>query len=194
MVRSKINEILEQINNLKKKLILEYERVTKQYNISELKWKIVFPEKIKKYHKKFKKNVWKYVFTAKVRHILSIPFIYSIAIPVVILDIFLLIYQYTAFSLYEIPKVKRKDYIIYDRKYLDYLNIVEKLNCMYCSYVNWFFAYAVEVGWRTEKYWCPIKHYKKTKSAHSRYSSFSDYGDPEWFENMINDNKCFQKK
>ncbi len=193
-IKSKINEIIEQINKLKKKLLLEYEKLGKQYNISELKWKIIFPEKIKKYHKKFKRNIWKYIFTAKVRHILSIPFIYSIAIPVVILDIFLWIYQYTAFSLYGIPKVKRKDYIVYDRKYLSYLNFIEKFNCMYCSYVNGFFSYAVEVWWRTERYWCPIKHYKKNKWFHSRYKEFANYGDPKEFEKIINDNKCFHKK
>jgi len=193
-MNSRINDILEQISKLKEKLIQEYEKVTKKYDFSLEKWKVIFPQKIKEYQKRFKKNVWKYIFTAKVRHILSIPFIYSIAIPVIILDLFLLIYQYTAFLLYGIPKVKRKDYIIYDRKYLSYLNIIQKVNCMYCSYVNGLFAYAAEIWGRTEKYWCPVKHHKKLKSTHDWYGSFSDYGDPKWFEDMINNNKCFSKK
>ncbi|MDF1682622.1 MAG: hypothetical protein P1U46_02605 [Patescibacteria group bacterium] len=91
------------------------------------------------------------------------PFIYTMFIPVMFLDIFLFIYQQTAIRLYGIPLTRRRDYITYDRKHLDYLNFIQKFNCLYCSYVNGFLSYAVEVAGRTEKYWCPIKSAKKMK-------------------------------
>jgi len=98
------------------------------------------------------------------------------------LDLFLFIYQNTAIRLYKIPIVNRSDYISFDRKELDYLNLIQKLNCLYCSYVNWLFSYAVEVWGRTEKYWCPIKSAKKMKINHDWQRYFADYGDPEWFK------------
>ncbi len=35
----------------------------------------------------------------------------------------------------------------------------------------------MEVGARTERYWCPIKHAKVTKSRHEHYEHFVDYDD-----------------
>jgi hypothetical protein len=57
-------------------------------------------------------------------------------IPAFILDISLFIYQNTAIRLYKIPLAKRSDYIVFDRKQLAYLNLIQKANCIYCSYFN----------------------------------------------------------
>lgn len=154
---------------------------------------MVFLDKIRKRNKQFKRSVFHYLLHPNVRHLLSIPFIYVMIFPVVLLDIFLLIYQTFAFPLYRIPKVKRKDYIVYDRKFLDYLNIIQKFNCLYCAYVNGFFAYAVEVGARTERYWCPIKAAKHPRVTHSQYADFADYGDAKGFQKKLNDEDCFSK-
>lgn len=144
-MRSTIREILAKIESLNNDLREEYERLSAKYGFSFDHKKVIFLEEFRKRNKAFKFPTWKYVIPSNLRHFLSIPFIYGMIIPTVILDIFLTVYQWTAFSLYRIPKVKRSDYIIYDRKYLDYLNFVQKINCLYCSYVNGVFAYAVEI-------------------------------------------------
>jgi hypothetical protein len=36
-----------------------------------------------------------------------------------------------------------------------------------------------EVAARTEQYWCPIKHARRIRDAHSRYPRFFEYGDAE---------------
>ena len=111
------------------------------------------------------------------------PFIYGMIVPAVILDICTTVYQHVAFRLYRIPRVKRGDYIVFERKYLDYLNFVEKIHCLYCSYVNGLFAYCVEIAARTERFWCPIKAASKPRFTHSWYKQFADYGNPdEWKE------------
>jgi hypothetical protein len=74
------------------------------------------------------------------------PFIYAMIVPTIILDIFLFVYQNICFRLYGIPLVKRGEYISSERKHLDYLNWIQKINCLYCSYVNGIFSYAVEIG------------------------------------------------
>ncbi len=186
-MNSRINDILKEIEKKKKELIKEYELLKETYSFY-IEWrKVIFSKKTKQYNKKFKEGLLKYIFTAKVRHILSIPFIYGIFIPIVILDIFFFIYQQICFRLYWIPFVKRRDYIIYDRRFLDYLNIIQKINCIYCSYVNWLLAYVSEIAGRTETYWCPIKASRKLKWWHPWQRHFADYWDPEWF------NECFTK-
>jgi hypothetical protein len=119
------------------------------------------------------------------------PFIYGMIFPAFILDICLFIYQQTALRLYGIPLVRRSDYIIYDRKHLSYLNLIQKMNCLYCSYVNGLFQFAVEVAGRTEKYWCPIKAARRKAGMHNWEEYFADYGDPEGFKKMFNSNKEF---
>ena len=110
-----------------------------------------------------------------IRNILSMPFVYALIIPVVILHLFLEVYQRVAFRLYRIPRVRARDYFVFDRAQLSSLYWVEKLSCLYCSYANSLFQYAVEIGGRTERYWCPIKHANHMKRSHSQYEMFMDY-------------------
>ncbi len=193
-MKSKINAILKEIEAKKDELLIEYDKLKDKYDFSFSKWKIIFTKKAKEYNKKFKDNLFKYILTIQIRHLLSIPFIYIVFFPVVLLDIFIFIYQQVCFRLYGIEIVKRKDYITYDRRFLDYLNIIQKFNCIYCSYVNWFASYATEVIGRTERYWCPIKNAHKTKWWHNWQKEFADYWDAEEFKKIFNDNKCFVKK
>jgi hypothetical protein len=106
------------------------------------------------------------------KYLLSIPFIYSMIIPTVILHIFTQVYQQICFRLYGIPIVKQRDYLVYDRQLLSFLNPIEKFNCIYCSYVNNIFRFCTEVGARTERYWCPIKYYRRIDKSHSQYNKF----------------------
>lgn len=193
-MKSRINIILEEIDKKRAELKKEYVKLMDKYNFSFNFWKIKFDSKIIKLHKLQKKPLYDTIFNAKFREILSIPFIYSVFFPIVLLDLFLFVYQQVAFRLYRIPFVKRSDYIIYDRVLLNYLNIIQKINCLYCSYVNWFLSYAVEIWWRTERYWCPIKNAKKLDWWHSREKYFSDYGDSEWFREAFCKNEDTYKK
>ena len=86
----------------------------------------------------------------------------------------------------ENPRVRRADYIVFDRADLPYLNLVEKFNCFYCSYGNGVAAYTREIAARTEQYWCPIKHARRIRAAHDRYPKFFDYGDAEAFQQGLN--------
>ena len=83
------------------------------------------------------------------------------------------------FRLYRLPPVRRADYVVIDRHHLHYLNIMQKLNCVYCGYVNGLIAWARELASVTEQYWCPIKHARKVRGSHARYAQFLDYGNAE---------------
>jgi hypothetical protein len=181
-MKSRINKILTEIEQKVKELKVEYSKLMENYKFSFLNWKIIFDKDKKASDKLKKRSFWYSITHTNLREFLSIPFIYAMFLSAILLDISLFIYQQTAMRLYWIPLVKREYYISFDRKELAYLNWVQKFNCLYCSYMNWLFSYAVEIGWRTEKYWCPIKHAKKIKWWHDRERCFADYWDVDWFK------------
>ena len=120
-------------------------------------------------------------------NLISVPFIWAPLFAVLLLDILVSVYHFICFPLYGIEKVKRSEYILVrDRNKLKYLNVFEKIGCMYCGYVNGFLRYAKEIAGRTEKYWCGIMHAGKPgfKVQEDQVrQDFSKYGDEKDFKN-----------
>jgi hypothetical protein len=170
---------------LENELVDELQKQQEDFFYEIKKRRVYFEESTVKKHKEYSKRLLKYITDAKVKNIITVPFIWSCIIPVVLMDVTISLYQAICFPLYGIPKVKRQDYIVFDRQYLNYLNIIENINCAYCSYVNGLFGYLQEIAGRTEQFWCPIKHAKRIKSLHSRYQKFFDYGDAKTYRSNI---------
>ena len=111
---------------------------------------------------------------------LSAPFIISMIVPIVFLDIVLEIYHQISFRLLKIPIIKRCSYVKVDRHKLEYLNFFEKIFCAYCGYANGLLQYAVVIAAQTEKYWCGIKHEKKPGfKSPKHHKTFAEYGNKE---------------
>ncbi len=109
--------------------------------------------------------------------VLTAPVIYSLILPLALLDMFVTVYQAVCFPVYRIEKVRRADHILFDRQLLGYLNLMQKLNCVYCSYCNGLISYVREIAGRTEAYWCPIKHSRRLADTHAHHADFVAYGD-----------------
>ncbi len=132
--------------------------------------------------KKFKISSLKTLFAPfRFKWLFSAPFIYGMIIPMIVLHICLEIYHRICFRLYSIPLVNPKDYFAFDRRHLPYLNLIEKINCAYCSYYNCLIAYAREIGARTERFWCPIKHANRIADEHNHYEKFFEYLDAQGY-------------
>ena len=76
--------------------------------------------------RQFRKSVPRYLRDARLRNVLTAPILYSLALPFVLLDVWVTAYQWSCFPLYGIPRVRRRDYVIIDRQRLGYLNAIEK--------------------------------------------------------------------
>lgn len=119
-------------------------------------------------------------------HLLSAPFIYPVFFAFLFLDIMVEIYHRTSFPLYWLPYVQRKKYIKFDRVHLPYLNILQKLNCLYCSYGNGLIAYVQEIVAQTEIYWCGIQHAPDENYIPlPHHKDFILYGDEQEFFNQF---------
>lgn len=137
----------------------------------------VFSKETLNEHRQLKITSWRHLRNTHWLVILSSPFIYGCALPFLFLDAAVAVFQAVCFPIYRIPKVRRADYLIFDRGRLSYLNSVEKLACTYCSYANGLLAYISEIAARTEQHFCPIRHAHRNRQLHSRYSHFLPYGD-----------------
>lgn len=174
---TRIDEIILQIKTLESELVDELKEKEKEFFYSIEKEKVIFEEKVIKEGRSKIVSSLQYLSSFSLPEILVLPFIWSMIVPAMILDISATIYQAICFPVYKIPKVKRRDYVIMDRYNLFYLDRFEKISCWYCEYFNGVIAYVREMAARTEQFWCPIKHSKSLKETHSRYEKFFDFGD-----------------
>lgn len=180
-MNQKIGDILARMKALENELEKELESRRENFRYTLVNHKVRFERDILAQQKKFRAGLLRYILTARALHVLTAPVIYAVSIPLVMLDLMVTLYQYVCFPVYGIPRVKRSDYLVFDRHHLAYLNLLEKLNCLYCSYANGLIPYFAEVVGRTEQYWCPIKHAERMRATHARYRFFSEYGDAEGF-------------
>ena len=180
-----IQDIVEQIKNLEKRLSLEIQKKEEEFFYKIHGKKVEFEETTRRYHKTLVTRIYTYISNAAWLNILTAPVIWFCLIPAIFLDLTSAVYQAICFPVYKIPKVKRNDYIVMDRHALNYLNTIEKLNCIYCGYFNGLIAYVQEIAARTEQYWCPIRHARKIANIHSRYEKFFEYGDGNEYRNKI---------
>ena len=128
-------------------------------------------------HRAHRISSWKHLRQTRLLVILSSPLIYACVLPFLLLDVSVTVYQFVCFPIYGIPKVSRAEYLVFDRGVLAYLNVIEKVGCIYCSYANGLLAMITEIAARTEQHFCPIKHSRRLASPPSRYDKYLPYGD-----------------
>ena len=144
--------------------------------------RVEFERSVKEAHLKLKTGFFRWLVTDRPQNLITGPLIYGMAIPLLMLDLCVSVYQWACFPVYGIRKVRRADYLVFDRRHLGYLNFIEKFHCTYCEYGNGLMSYMAEILARTEQYFCPIKHARKILGTHGRYNRFLSYGDGENYE------------
>lgn len=180
-----LNALTQKLHEVERDIEAELTRRRAALRFRFERSRIVFEHDIERIQRAIRTKTSHYVLKANPLIVLTAPLIYSLIIPFVLLDLFVMTYQAICFPIYKIPTVRRRDYLVFDRHHLAYLNIIEKVNCAYCSYGNGVIAFAREVAARTEVYWCPIKHARRVLGPHPHYVGFADFGDAEGFREKI---------
>lgn len=182
MSNARIQQIIEQISALEDELhtAINAQQTTMFFQIKGKR--IEFEKSIKQTHRKLKRSFFRWLVTDRPLNLITGPIIYSMIIPLLVTDLFITFYQLTCFPIYGIKKVRRADYIVFDRQNLHYLNFIEKFHCTYCAYGSGMIAYISEIVARTEQYFCPIKHARKILGTHARYTRFLDFGEADSYE------------
>jgi hypothetical protein len=182
---SRIDDLLEHIAALERELEVELHqaRVKWQYRIDA--GRVRFERDVRAAHRRFKQGIPRFLRESHLLSVATAPFIYSMILPIALLDVWVSVYQAICFRAYGVARVKRSAYVVIDRQHLAYLNWIEKLNCVYCGYANGVFAYVREIAGRTEQYWCPIRHARRVITPHAHYRQFVDYGDAEGYRRRL---------
>ncbi len=182
---AKLTELIDKIAKLEYQLIEEIKQQETKFQYRLDGTRIKFEDSVQEAHRRLRVAIIPWLRSSLLRNIVSIPFIYSMIVPLVFIDITMTIYQHICFRLYNVARVNRSKYVVIDRHVLSYLNAIEKFNCLYCSYGNGVIAYSREISARTEQYWCPIKHARKVVGTHSRYNQFLGFGESENYQEQV---------
>lgn len=182
---SRLQKLLDELQELEARVREEIDRDAAKLGYKIQQGRIYFESEVVQRHKAMAISIHHYLTRASWRAILTAPIIYSLILPLLLLDLFVYCYQFICFPIYGIPRIKRHPYFVFDRHQLRYLNPIERVHCYYCSYANGLLAYSVEVGARTEQYWCPIKHARHPSGSHGRYYNFVPYGDAEAYQKNL---------
>ena len=181
-MNDRIRQLIDQMSAIERDLrsaLLEQEAAL----LYQIKGKRVeFEESVRQAHRRLKSGFFHWLVTNRPQNLVTGPIIYSMILPMAVLDLCVSFYQASCFPIYRIAKVRRADYIVFDRQQLEYLNFIEKFHCSYCAYANGLMAYVSEIVARTEEYFCPIKHARKLLATHDRYARFLEFGDAADYE------------
>lgn len=178
---NRVDALIDRIRSLEHELEVEFSKQRSGFQFGLEHGRARFEEEAIRRLIERRTHLLNYVFSSSLLVAVTAPVIYSLLIPFLLVDFWVSIYQAICFRVYRIPQVRRGRYMNFDRTGLPYLNMLEKLNCAYCSYVNGVIAYAREIGARTEQYWCPIKYTRRVVGAHPRYDNFENFGDGEGY-------------
>ena len=186
-MQSQIARLVETIHKLENELELELAKRGQDLAFTVHGGVAHFEERVLRRHRQLRVGLARYVLGARPLLLITAPVIYAPLLAFVLLDAMVTVYQTVCFPIYGIARVRRRDYLIFDRFPLAYLNLIERINCLYCSYANGLIAYVREIASRTEQYWCPIKHARRVIAAHARYPRFVDYGDAESYRRELDE-------
>jgi hypothetical protein len=182
---SRTIDLLERIADLERELEGELTRRRALWRYRVEAGRVRFEREVHDAHRRLKQHLPAFLRESSPLTLITAPVIYSLIVPVAVLDLWVTLYQAICFRAYGIARVRRSAYIVIDRHSLAYLNGVEKLNCVFCGYANGVFAYVREVAGRTEQYWCPIRHAKRIRAPHPHYREFVEYGDAEGYKRKL---------
>ena len=177
--------ILERIAALEAELEARLETQRRLFRYTLERKRVTFEAAARQHHKTLRTSLVRFLWKAGVLRLLAGIVIYIQIVPLMLVDVAVTLYHAVCFPIFGIAKVARGDYIVVDRHRLGYLNAIEKLNCLYCSYANGLLAYAREVVGRTEEHFCPIKHARTQRGQHRHYYGFADYGDADGFRKKM---------
>jgi hypothetical protein len=180
-----LDALLGKLRLLEQELAVESRKKETEFCYQVHAKNVHFTDEARVKNRKLRLGIWSYVLHSRFLVLATAPVIWMCAVPIALADLVGTFYQAVCFPIYGIPKVRRGDYLAFDRHHLDYLNFFEKVNCEYCAYVNGILAYFTEIAARTEQHWCPIKHAGCVKCAHSRYKRFVDFGDAEQYRQHV---------
>src|SRR5215469_6931695 len=119
---SRVDDLLERIAGLEQEIDVELDSIRTKWRYRIEKGRVRFESDVHEAHLQLRRSILRYLRESQILSIVTAPVIYSLMIPIVLLDLWVSIYQSICFRAYGINRVRRSDYIVIDRRHLAYLN------------------------------------------------------------------------
>ncbi|MDH3831735.1 MAG: hypothetical protein OEU78_02970 [Gammaproteobacteria bacterium] len=184
-----IGKLLQDMRGIQEQLEQFFEETREKFRYTLEDGRVRVSTEVRQLQRRYRVSSFRYLLDADWRSVVTAPVIYSMIVPLVIIDISFTLYQHICFRAYGVPRVSRRNYLVNDRHLLVYLNTIEKINCTYCGYGNGVLAYTREIISRTEQYWCPIRHAHRVIDSHRRYPQFFAYGDAKSYQQGLKEKR-----
>ena len=123
-MKDRIDELLGRIRALQDELDGEYRRAREDW----ARKRADLADELVRQQRRYKTGLLRYLLRSRALVILTAPVIYIGWVPFALMDLFVTLYQWICFPVYRIPRVRRSDYVVFDRAELPYLNLIEKFN------------------------------------------------------------------
>ena len=147
----RLDDLLAHIAQLEREVEGELAHAREKWRYRVDAGRVRFERDVRQAHARLRQSIPRFIRESEPRNLITAPAIYSLIVPIALLDLWITIYQAICFRIYGIELVRRSRFIALDRHHLGYLNVIERLNCDYCGYANGVFAYVREVAARTEQ-------------------------------------------
>ena len=129
----RIAEIFEHIKGLEDELEAEIKKTRARRGFTVNGKRVKFDKQVGRRHKGFQLGLIAFFKDVRPINLITAPLIYSMIVPIALLDAWATLYQHVYFRANNITRVVRSEYIVLDRRHLRYLNRIEALNCQYCA-------------------------------------------------------------
>jgi hypothetical protein len=189
-----VGKLLEDMRGLQEQLEQFFDEAREKFRYTLEGGRVRFSLEVQQLQRRYRVSSFRYLLDADWRSVATAPVIYSMIVPLVLMDLSFTVYQHICFRAYGVPRVPRRDYLVNDRHRLVYLNTIEKINCTYCGYGNGVIAYTREIISRTEQYWCPIRQAHRVIDAHRRYPQFFAFGDAQGYQQGLKSRRQLLKE
>jgi hypothetical protein len=135
-MNARITELLGRLEGLEHELEVELEnaRILRGFQVAGKS--VRFDTDALREHRTWRVDLIPFLRGTTRASLLTAPLIYSVIVPLVLLDEWFTAYQQIYFRVFRITLVPRSEYIVFDRQHLAYLNELEAFNCVYCGDAN----------------------------------------------------------
>ena len=131
-----VARIVARVREAEDDLAHEVEEQQQRWHYRVRRGRVWFDKEVQRAHRRLRQSIPAYIRQGSVLSLVTAPAIYSLLLPLLLLDLWVWTYQWICFPIYGIARVPRGAYFVIDRRRLAYLNGIEKVNCTVCSYAN----------------------------------------------------------
>ena len=117
-MNDRINHILNQMASLEAELRTAVHDQESRMFFQNKGKRVEFERSVREAHRKLKTSFFRWLVTDRPQNLITGPIIYAMVVPLLMLDACVSFYQWACFPIYGIAKVRRSDYLVFDRRHL----------------------------------------------------------------------------